>query len=199
MLETPVKRYSSGMYLRLAFSVAAHVEPDIVVVDEVLAVGDAEFQRRCLGAMSKFAQEGRTVLFVSHDLGAVARICKRAHLARGRRNQARRADEPEHRAAISMPGASGPRRWSSRTILTTAVQLLSVGIADPSGALVDAPQRDEPFAVRTRFVVREPVRGLDVKVYLTTRQGVRVLEENLSDQRRRRGAAADQASGRRRS
>ena len=78
MLETPVKRYSSGQYLRLAFSVAALVEPDIVVVDEVLAVGDAEFQRRCLGKMSQFAQEGRTVLFVSHDLGAVARICERA-------------------------------------------------------------------------------------------------------------------------
>src|SRR5947209_4595007 len=70
-IDTPVKRYSSGMYLRLAFAVAAHVEPDIVAVDEVLAVGDAEFQRRCLGKMSEFAREGRTVFFVSHDLGAI--------------------------------------------------------------------------------------------------------------------------------
>ena len=77
-LETPVKRYSSGMYLRLAFAVAAHVEPDIVAVDEVLAVGDAEFQRRCLGKMSEFARQGRTVLFVSHDLGAIAQMCQRA-------------------------------------------------------------------------------------------------------------------------
>ena len=76
-LDTPVKRYSSGMYLRLAFAVAAHVEPDIVAVDEVLAVGDAEFQRRCLGKMSQFARDGRTVFFVSHDLGAVAQMCQR--------------------------------------------------------------------------------------------------------------------------
>src|SRR5206468_678374 len=77
-IDTPVKRYSSGMYLRLAFAVAAHVEPDIVAVDEVLAVGDAEFQRRCLGKMSEFAREGRTVVFVSHDLGAIAQMCQRA-------------------------------------------------------------------------------------------------------------------------
>src|SRR4051812_3637783 len=74
-LDTPLKRYSSGMYLRLAFAVAAHIDPDVMIVDEVLAVGDAEFQRRCLGRMSEFAGEGRTVLFVSHDLGTVGRLC----------------------------------------------------------------------------------------------------------------------------
>ena len=73
-IETPVKRYSSGMYLRLAFSVAAHLEPEILVVDEVLAVGDAEFQRKCLGKMSDVAGEGRTVLFVSHNMSAVMRL-----------------------------------------------------------------------------------------------------------------------------
>ncbi|MCC6148369.1 MAG: ABC transporter ATP-binding protein [Anaerolineaceae bacterium] len=67
-IDTPVKRYSSGMYLRLAFAVAAHLEPEILVVDEVLAVGDAEFQRKCLGKMSDVAQQGRTVLFVSHNM-----------------------------------------------------------------------------------------------------------------------------------
>src|SRR5262245_26450585 len=77
-LDTPLKRYSSGMYLRLAFAVAAHIDPDVVIVDEVLAVGDAEFQRRCLGRMSEFGREGRTVLFVSHDTGAVASLCSRA-------------------------------------------------------------------------------------------------------------------------
>ena len=70
-IDTPVKRYSSGMYLRLAFAVAAHLEPEILVVDEVLAVGDAEFQRKCLGKMSDVAQEGRTVLFVSHNMSAI--------------------------------------------------------------------------------------------------------------------------------
>ena len=73
-IDTPVKRYSSGMYLRLAFAVAAHLEPEILVVDEVLAVGDAEFQRKCLGKMSDVAQEGRTVLFVSHNMSAILRL-----------------------------------------------------------------------------------------------------------------------------
>ena len=73
-IDTPVKRYSSGMYLRLAFAVAAHLEPEILVVDEVLAVGDAEFQRKCLGKMSDVAHEGRTVLFVSHNMSAILRL-----------------------------------------------------------------------------------------------------------------------------
>ena len=73
-IDTPVKRYSSGMYLRLAFAVAAHLEPEILVVDEVLAVGDAEFQRKCLGKMSDVASQGRTVLFVSHNMSAIVRL-----------------------------------------------------------------------------------------------------------------------------
>ncbi|MDQ3029261.1 MAG: ABC transporter ATP-binding protein, partial [Actinomycetota bacterium] len=75
-LDTPVKRYSSGMYLRLAFAVAAHLDAEIMVVDEVLAVGDAEFQRKCLGKMSSLEREGRTVLFVSHNLDAIMRLCR---------------------------------------------------------------------------------------------------------------------------
>ncbi len=74
-LDTPVKHYSSGMYMRLAFAVAAHLEPEILVVDEVLAVGDAQFQKKCLGRMSEVAKDGRTVLFVSHNLAAVAQLC----------------------------------------------------------------------------------------------------------------------------
>jgi lipopolysaccharide transport system ATP-binding protein len=76
-LDTPVKRYSSGMFVRLAFAVAAHLEPDILIVDEVLAVGDATFQKKCLGKMGDFAQSGRTVLFVSHNAEAVRRLCRR--------------------------------------------------------------------------------------------------------------------------
>jgi len=79
-IDTPVKRYSSGMYVRLAFAVAAHLEPDILVVDEVLAVGDAEFQKKCLGKMGDVANEGRTVLFVSHNMSAINRLCSRAVL-----------------------------------------------------------------------------------------------------------------------
>jgi lipopolysaccharide transport system ATP-binding protein len=75
-LDTPVKRYSSGMYVRLAFAVAAHLEPEILIVDEVLAVGDAEFQKKCLGKMDEVAKGGRTVLFVSHNLAAIRTLCK---------------------------------------------------------------------------------------------------------------------------
>ena len=83
-IDTPVKRYSSGMYVRLAFSVAAHLEPEILLVDEVLSVGDAEFQRRCLGRMEELGSSGRTVLFVSHQLSAVAQLCDRAiHIESG--------------------------------------------------------------------------------------------------------------------
>jgi len=79
-LDTPVKRYSSGMYVRLAFAVAAHLEPEILIVDEVLAVGDAEFQKKCLGKMHDVATGGRTVLFVSHNMQAVRNLCQRAIL-----------------------------------------------------------------------------------------------------------------------
>ena len=79
-LDTPVKRYSSGMYMRLAFAVAAHLDTDVLIVDEVLAVGDAEFQRKCLGKMSAVASGGRTILFVSHNMAAVERLCSRVIL-----------------------------------------------------------------------------------------------------------------------
>ena len=79
-LETPVKRYSSGMYMRLAFSVAAHLDPEILVVDEVLAVGDAAFQKKCLGRMREISTEGRTVLFVSHNMAAIRSLCERGVL-----------------------------------------------------------------------------------------------------------------------
>ncbi len=77
-IDTPVKRYSSGMYVRLAFAVAAHLEPEILLVDEVLAVGDAEFQKKCLGKMNEVSQSGRTILFVSHNMGAISELCSRA-------------------------------------------------------------------------------------------------------------------------
>src|SRR6202044_3637328 len=76
-IDTPVKHYSSGMYLRLAFAIAAHLEPEILLVDEVLAVGDVAFQKRCLGRMGEVAHQGRTVLFVSHNMGAIRSLCEK--------------------------------------------------------------------------------------------------------------------------
>ena len=81
-LDTPVKRYSSGMYVRLAFAVAAHLDPEILIVDEVLAVGDIAFQKKCLGRIGKVATQGRTVLFVSHNLETLKQICDRMVLLR---------------------------------------------------------------------------------------------------------------------
>src|SRR5260221_4521899 len=84
-IDTPVKRYSSGMYVRLAFAVAAHLDPEILIIDEVLAVGDAAFQKKCLGRMSEVARAGRTVLFVSHNMSAVTALCQRGlYLENGR-------------------------------------------------------------------------------------------------------------------
>jgi lipopolysaccharide transport system ATP-binding protein len=82
-IDTPVKRYSSGMYVRLAFAVAAHLDPDILIVDEVLAVGDAAFQQKCLGKMDDVSHNGRTILFVTHNLGMITRLCERAILLQG--------------------------------------------------------------------------------------------------------------------
>jgi lipopolysaccharide transport system ATP-binding protein len=106
-LDTPVKRYSSGMYVRLAFAVAAHLEPEILIVDEVLAVGDTEFQKKCLGKMQSVAtKEGRTVLFVSHNLAAVRTLCTRGiFLQQGRVNSIGTASEVLRAYVTSLPQA----------------------------------------------------------------------------------------------
>jgi ABC-type polysaccharide/polyol phosphate transport system ATPase subunit len=111
-LDTPVKHYSSGMYLRLAFAVAAHLPAEILVVDEVLAVGDAEFQRKCLGKMSDVASEGRTILFVSHNLNAIQRLCPRSILLeRGRLVADGETTEVLQRYLALDSTSLGPTRW----------------------------------------------------------------------------------------
>ncbi len=111
-LDTPVKHYSSGMYLRLAFAVAAHLPAEILVVDEVLAVGDAEFQKKCLGKMSDVAGEGRTILFVSHNLNAILRMCPRSILLeRGRLVADGPTSDVLKRYLAPDPDATGPGRW----------------------------------------------------------------------------------------
>ena len=112
-IDTPVKRYSSGMYVRLAFAVAAHFEPEIMLVDEVLSVGDAEFQRRCLGRMEELGNAGRTVLFVSHALPAIAQLCDRAIWIDGGRAR-RRRQAAEVIAELPAPGAAAAPSASGR-------------------------------------------------------------------------------------
>lgn len=139
-LDTPVKRYSSGMYVRLAFAVAAHLEPEILVVDEVLAVGDAEFQKKCLSKMGDVANAGRTVLFVSHNMQAVARLCSRCVLLH--RGQVM-MDGESHRVANAYLNSgvttSAAREWSD---LATApgdavVRLCATRIRSSEGHSVD--------------------------------------------------------------
>ena len=114
-LDTPVKRYSTGMYVRLAFAVAAHLEPEILIVDEVLAVGDAEFQKKCLGKMHDVSRGGRTVLFVSHNMAAVQALCQRAIWLDGGRvaaDGAHRRDHPQlpFLVRVRRHGGAGPVR-----------------------------------------------------------------------------------------
>ncbi len=179
-LDTPLKRYSSGMQLRLAFAVAAHLEPEIVVVDEVLAVGDAEFQRKCLGKMSELRGEGRTVMFVSHDLGAIAALCRRViWLERG----SIKADGPAHSVLDDYLrfGIPAQTRVDFPSDATRPAELVSVElVGNDTAARV---RRDEPFRVRLRFRAREPAFGLDIGIYLLNREGVRILDDVWSDWR----------------
>ena len=105
-LDTPVKRYSSGMYVRLAFAVAAHLEPEILIVDEVLAVGDSQFQAKCLAKIRSVVSSGRTVLFVSHNMGAVSNLCSRAVLLKGGSIQTMGPTDQVVEAYLAQGGAS---------------------------------------------------------------------------------------------
>ena len=179
-LDTPLKRYSTGMYLRLAFAVAAHVEPDIVIVDEVLAVGDFQFREKCLGRMSDLGREGRTVIFVSHDSGIVHQLCSRALWID---DGLLREDGPTSEV-LDAYLRSSVQRGALATFAPAAekdVRLRSVAVVGPSGAILEAPRRGEPFSLRVRFATERPVLGLDVAVSMQTASGVPVLDEVLSD------------------
>jgi ABC-type polysaccharide/polyol phosphate transport system ATPase subunit len=177
-IETPVKRYSSGMYLRLAFSVAAHLEPDILVVDEVLAVGDAEFQSKCLRRMESVEREGRTVVFVSHNLDAVNRLCQRAvWLDRGTVASL----GPTSEVVDAYLGAHVARDFATSQPQGGPVSLEDVTVMDLSGRSLDVFRRDRPFLVELRYTVRTPVPGLDLTAALVNARGVEVVNEHWSD------------------
>jgi ABC-type polysaccharide/polyol phosphate transport system ATPase subunit len=179
-IGTPVKRYSSGMHLRLAFSVAAHLEPDIMVVDEVLAVGDAEFQAKCLGRMESVEREGRTVVFVSHNLEAIMRLCSRAIWLDGGQIMAE-GPSPE---VVDAYIAGQVQRTSEGGFAQdphAAVALHSVRVVDASGKSNEILRRDQPFAIELRFSVRSPVPGFDLSAAIVNGRGVEVLNEAWSD------------------
>jgi lipopolysaccharide transport system ATP-binding protein len=173
-IDTPVKRYSSGMYLRLAFAVAAHLEPEILVVDEVLAVGDAEFQRKCLGKMSDVAQEGRTVLFVSHNMSAILHLTEEA-IVLDKGHVAHRSATAEAVDYYMSSGLAqvGERVWIADEVPSDAAPFrpLAMRLKNRSGQVVDTVRSTEPIIVEVEYVLDAPITGLRVGLYLTTARG----------------------------
>jgi lipopolysaccharide transport system ATP-binding protein len=177
-IDTPVKRYSSGMYVRLAFAVAAHLEPEILVVDEVLAVGDAEFQRKSLGKMGDVAQQGRTVLFVSHNMSSILRLTQETIvLEQGR--LALRAPSPEAVDYYLSAGdaKAGERIWQNDEIPQDAAPFRPVALRllDRKGQTVEMVRSVEPFAVEMEYYLDAPLTGLRVGLYLNSTRGDQIL------------------------
>ncbi len=175
-LDTPVKRYSSGMYVRLGFAVAAHLDPDVLLVDEVLAVGDAEFQRKCLGKMRDTANSGRAVVFVSHNLSAVQRLCSRALLVEGGRLTM--DDKPDAVVDHYLSMVQGQRGGGVALIPETAERggsgeaiLRKVVLRDDAGNQTDRFHLGEPMRVTATYEVREPVQGVCFEIAITTAEG----------------------------
>jgi lipopolysaccharide transport system ATP-binding protein len=173
-IDTPVKRYSSGMYLRLAFAVAAHLEPEILVVDEVLAVGDAEFQKKCLGKMSDVAQQGRTVLFVSHNMSAILRLTQEAIVLK-KGQLIKRAPTPEAVDFYLSSGQaeSGQRVWEADEVPAASQPFrpVAIRIKDRSGNVVDTVRSTEPLTVEWEYQLDAPITALRVGIYLSTMRG----------------------------
>jgi lipopolysaccharide transport system ATP-binding protein len=160
-LDTPVKRYSSGMYVRLAFAVAAHLEPEILVVDEVLAVGDAEFQKKCLGKMSNVASGGRTVLFVSHNLTAIESLCHSCIFLQGGRVSARGATaDVLDRYIGNRQTIKGEADLSTSTGRegTGPVRFARISITDGNGSNVDRPRVGQTLEMHLRFFGADDAR-----------------------------------------
>ncbi len=179
-IDTPVKKYSSGMYVRLAFAVAAFLEPEILLVDEVLAVGDAEFQRRCLGKMGEVAAEGRTIIFVSHHMPAITRLCQRGLLLEhGRITYSGGARETvEH--YLTKDAESTHRVWLQPPQASAAFLPLAVGIRQ-RGELTASVTADEPFTIEFEYELTQQLRQLMLQVILLTPDGVEVLATHDQD------------------
>ena len=173
-IDTPVKRYSSGMSVRLAFAVAAHLEPEVLLIDEVLAVGDAEFQRRCLGRMEDMSQSGRTVVFVSHQMQALSQLCDRAiQLEGGQIVDDGPAGEVVARYLQSVGGTGASRSWPDPETAPGDgnVLLRSIRVVDESGHVVDAVDVREPVGIEIAFTVRNANLPVFPKIKVFSRDG----------------------------
>jgi lipopolysaccharide transport system ATP-binding protein len=176
-LDTPVKRYSSGMYMRLAFAVAAHLEPEILLVDEVLAVGDAQFQEKCLGKMQDVSKGGRTVLFVSHNMATMRRLCKLAVLLdQGRTVSIDSVETVINRYLTSSigEGSSGPLDSFAHAINTGEFSIKEVTLFNCQGIPTGNFQTSEPITVLLHFEVHSHVRDLRVGIGINSSDGRRI-------------------------
>jgi len=169
-VDTPVKRYSSGMFMRLAFSVAAHLNPEILLVDEVLAVGDADFQRRCVGKLDAVARSGRTVLFVSHNLGTIKALCNRAlWLDGGQVREAGNAAAVTQHYLASLSGAREVVKVSDtqHRMGTQEVRITHARVTDAQGTAAGAFLIGEPFQLHLEYTV-DAVRECGFWAFVTT-------------------------------
>jgi lipopolysaccharide transport system ATP-binding protein len=176
-IDTAVKYYSSGMYVRLAFAVAAHLEPEILVVDEVLSVGDARFQQKCLGKMDDVAKCGRTVLFVSHNMAAVQRLATSALLLEGGRLKA--AGNVRSMVAQYLSGAAHAAYVAKRR--TGEPQILEAEVIDARGCRIAKPLNTDAFGFRVRFVLPEPRFGMTIGIGVLAADGTVVFTSNTDD------------------
>jgi lipopolysaccharide transport system ATP-binding protein len=181
-IDTPVKRYSSGMYVRLAFAVAAHLDPEILVVDEVLAVGDAAFQKKCLGKMGEVAGGGRTVLFVSHNMHAIRQICPHAVWMRdGIVAETGPADKIVEKYLAQQTVSNAGSKAEFAVDLDRQFQVLSATLLDEHGRDTDTYECDNEVILRLNCISREPIPGLYGYLSISAADGTLVLESDSLD------------------
>ena len=177
-IDTPVKRYSSGMKVRLAFAVAAHLEPELLLIDEVLAVGDAQFQKKCINKMEDVGQQGRTVIFVSHNMPAVTRLCQRVILLEnGRVLMDGRCQEVIGAYLHSDKGITTVREWSNVTSApgNDSVRLCAVRVRADDGQVSDTFDIRKPVGIEMEYEVLQPDHIMLPYLTLTNEEGTRIF------------------------
>lgn len=173
-LDTPVKHYSSGMYVRLAFAVAAHLEPEILLVDEVLAVGDLAFQKKCLGKMEDVTEEGRTVLFVSHNMAAIQALTHRAICLKAGRVLSDGETEETIQRYLEVVDSATPAGSGDLSLRTEAKFLQSIEILQ-GGKPVSVIRMGTPIAFKVTLHASRPINRPSVGVAIDSEQGVRIV------------------------
>ncbi|MEC7502159.1 MAG: ABC transporter ATP-binding protein [Planctomycetota bacterium] len=177
-IDTPVKRYSSGMHVRLAFAVAAHLESEILVVDEVLAVGDADFQSKCIGKMRDVSQQsGRTILFVSHNMGAVKKLCPQSVLIQhGQLQEHGDTGDVINTYLLGDSNSNRRRSWgTSNPAECEEITLHEVSVCDQNGSYESMIATDTPLQVHIRYSLKKPIHQLRVSLLLMTSDGTAVI------------------------